>query len=143
MVLQVPVVEYNKESATIIYEEENGRRTEVPVTGGNCKLQWKADWAMRWRALDVDYEMSGKDLIPSLQLSSQICKVLGGRPPENLTYELFLDENAQKISKSRGNGLTIDEWLKYGTRSSLAFYMFQSPRKAKRLYFDVIPKNVE
>ena len=142
-VLQVPVSKTNKVQGTVTYQDEHGTEIEVPVTGGNCKLQWKADWAMRWRALDVDYEMSGKDLIPSLQLSSQICKVLGGKPPENLTYELFLDENAQKISKSRGNGLTIDEWLKYGTTSSLTHYMFQSPRKAKRLYFDVIPKAVD
>ena len=142
-VLQVPITATDPTRGTVTYKNEEGTEIEIPVTGGNCKLQWKADWAMRWKALEVDYEMSGKDLIPSLQLSSRICKILGGSPPENLTYELFLDENAQKISKSRGNGLTIDEWLKYGPTSSLAFYMFQSPRKAKRLYFDVIPKNVD
>lgn len=98
---------------------------------------------MRWVALGVDYEMSGKDLIPSLQLSSRICRILGGTPPENLTYELFLDESGQKISKSKGNGLTIDEWLTYGSRESLSLYMYQSPRKAKRLYFDVIPRHVD
>ena len=142
-VLQVPVVARDEDAGTITYETEDGRRIETPVTGGHCKLQWKADWAMRWVALDVDYEMSGKDLIPSLQLSSKICRILGGRPPENLTYELFLDEAGQKISKSRGNGLSIDEWLRYGPRESLTLYMFQSPRKAKRLYFDVIPRHVD
>jgi lysyl-tRNA synthetase class 1 len=98
---------------------------------------------MRWRAFDVDYEMSGKDLIDSVKLSSQICRVIGGNPPENLTYELFLDQEGQKISKSKGNGLTIDEWLTYAPAESLAYYMFQAPRKAKRLYFDVIPRAVD
>jgi len=142
-VLQVPLVGRDPDAGTITYRNEQGNLVEVPITGGNCKLQWKVDWAMRWHALGVDYEMSGKDLIPSLHLSSKICRILGGTPPENLTYELFLDENGEKISKSRGNGLTIDEWLKYGPRESLSFYMYQSPRKAKRLYFDVIPRNVD
>jgi lysyl-tRNA synthetase class 1 len=115
----------------------------VPVTGGRCKLQWKADWAMRWTALGVDYEMAGKDLIDSVKLSGQICRILGGTPPEGFNYELFLDENGEKISKSRGNGLTIDEWLRYANPESLSLYMYQAPRKAKRLYFDVIPKNVD
>ncbi len=108
-VLQVPVVAHDVAAGTITYEDADGARVEVAVTGGACKLQWKADWAMRWLALGVDYEMSGKDLIPSLQLSSRICRILGGTPPENLTYELFLDESGQKISKSKGNGLTIDD----------------------------------
>ena len=142
-VLQVPLIGYDETVGTITYRNEKEEPVEVPVTGGNCKLQWKADWAMRWFALGVDYEMSGKDLIPSLQLSSKICRIIGGQPPENLTYELFLDENGQKISKSRGNGLTIDEWLTYGPRESLSFYMYQTPRKAKRLHFDVIPRNVD
>lgn len=142
-VLQVPLISRDVDASTVTYRDEQGRSVEVPVTGGYCKLQWKADWAMRWIALSVDYEMSGKDLIPSLHLSSKICRILGGQPPENLTYELFLDENGEKISKSRGNGLTIDEWLTYGPRESLSFYMYQSPRKAKRLYFDVIPRNVD
>ncbi len=142
-VLQAPVVAHDADAGTVVYEEAGGKRTELPVTGGHCKLQWKADWAMRWYALDVDYEMSGKDLIPSLQLSSKICRILGARPPENLTYELFLDENGQKISKSKGNGLSIDEWLRYGAPESLTHYMYQSPRKAKRLYFDVIPRHVD
>ena len=142
-VLQVPVIRTDPVHGTITYRDQTSEEIEVSVTEGNCKLQWKADWAMRWKTFAVDYEMSGKDLIPSLQLSSQICALLSANPPENLTYELFLDENAQKISKSRGNGLTIDEWLKYGPTSSLAYFMFQSPKKAKRLYFDVIPKNVD
>ena len=142
-VLQVPVLETNVSKGTIVYQEENGEKTEVPVSGGAVKLQWKPDWGMRWYALDVDYEMSGKDLIPSVQLSSKICRTLGKKPPECLSYELFLDENGQKISKSKGNGLTIEEWLKYATPESLSLYMFQKPKTAKRLYFDVIPKAVD
>jgi len=142
-VLQVPIVEQKVEAGTIVYKDEDGSLIEVPVTGGRCKLQWKCDWAMRWTALGVDYEMSGKDLIDSVRLSSRICKILGGRPPEGFTYELFLDENGEKISKSRGNGLTVEEWLRYAPDESLQLYMFNSPRKAKRLYFDVIPKHVD
>ncbi|MFP3943257.1 MAG: lysine--tRNA ligase, partial [Alphaproteobacteria bacterium] len=142
-VLQVPVLERDADAGTILFEDEDGTRTELPVTGGNCKLQWKADWAMRWYALGVDYEMAGKDLIDSVRLSSRIVKALGGTPPEGFSYELFLDEKGQKISKSKGNGLTIEEWLRYASPESLSLYMFQSPRKAKRLYFDVIPKTVD
>lgn len=143
-VLQVPILERHLESDSITYRDpESQKLVEVPITGGHCKLQWKVDWGMRWRAFDVDYEMSGKDLIDSVKLSSQICRVIGGHPPENLTYELFLDQEGQKISKSKGNGLTIDEWLKYAPAESLAYYMFQAPRKAKRLYFDVIPRAVD
>ena len=143
VVLQVPVVERNVKAGTIVYEEEDGTKTEVPVTGGHCKLQWKADWAMRWTALDVDYEMSGKDLIESVNLSGKICRILGGKPPAGFSYELFLDENGEKISKSRGNGLTVDEWLRYAPPESLAYFMFQKPKAAKRLYFDVIPRQVD
>ena len=139
IVLQVPVVAWDVAAGTIVYDEE-GRKTEVPVTGGHCKLQWKADWAMRWFALSVDYEMSGKDLIPSVELSTKIVRALGGEPPETFIFELFLDEAGQKISKSKGNGLSVDEWLAYGPEESLALFMFQKPRAAKRLYFDVIPK---
>ncbi len=141
-VLQVPVVEWNAAAGTIVYDED-GAKTEVPVTGGRCKLQWKADWAMRWFALGVDYEMSGKDLIPSVELSTRIVRVLGGQPPETFTYELFLDEEGQKISKSKGNGLSVDEWLAYGPEESLALFMFSKPRAAKRLYFDAIPRAVD
>ena len=141
-VLQVPVVARDVKAGTITYEE-NGKRIEVPVTGGRCKLQWKADWAMRWVALGVDYEMAGKDLIPTAQLSSKICRIMGTTPPEGFHYELFLDEHGEKISKSRGNGLAIEDWLRYATPESLALFMFQKPRTAKRLYFDVIPKTVD
>ncbi len=142
-VLQVPVIERNENAGTIVYQDEDGSRIETPVTGGHCKLQWKADWAMRWRALDVDYEMSGKDLIDSVRLSSRICKVLGAHPPKTYIYELFLDEDGEKISKSRGNGISIEEWLTYASAESLSLFMYQSPRKAKRLYFDVIPRTVD
>ncbi len=143
-VLQVPTLERFPERGTIVYADpETGEKVETPVTGGACKLQWKPDWAMRWAALGVDYEMAGKDLIDSVRVSSRICKVLGGTPPDGFNYELFLDENGEKISKSRGNGLTIDEWLSYASPESLSLYMFQKPRAAKRLYFDVIPKAVD
>ncbi len=143
-VLQVPVIDRDLAAGTILYKDpETGKLTQVPVTSGHCKLQWKADWAMRWAALGVDYEMAGKDLIESVRLSGQICRIIGGRQPEGFIYELFLDENGEKISKSRGNGLTIEEWLSYANPESLALYMYQSPRKAKRLYFDVIPRAVD
>jgi lysyl-tRNA synthetase, class I len=143
-VLQVPILERKVDAGTIVYRDpDSDGLVEVPVTGGHVKCQWKADWALRWTALGVDYEMSGKDLIDSVKLSSRICAALGGTPPDGFNYELFLDENGQKISKSKGNGLTIDEWLAYASPESLAFYMFQRPRAAKRLYFDVIPKAVD
>ena len=139
-VLQVPTLERNLERGTIVFEDEDGARVETPVTGGRVKLQWKPDWAMRWAALGVDYEMSGKDLIDSVKAANKICRILGGEPPEGFNYELFLDEQNQKISKSKGNGLTMEDWLRYGAPESLAYYMFQSPKSAKRLFFDVIPK---
>ncbi|MDX1710091.1 MAG: lysine--tRNA ligase [Rhodovibrionaceae bacterium] len=142
-VLQVPVVERDAEAGTIVYIDEDGSRVETPVTGGRCKLQWKPDWGMRWYALGVDYEMSGKDLIESVKLGSRITKILDGRPPEGFHYELFLDEEGQKISKSKGNGLTADEWLTYAPEESLSLFMYQKPRAAKRLYFDVIPKTAD
>jgi len=144
VVLQVPIVERDVEAGTVSYNDpETGDLVTVPVTGGACKLQWKCDWAMRWTALDVDYEMSGKDLIDSVKLSSRIETILGGRPPEGFNYELFLDEQGQKISKSKGNGLSVEEWLAYGPPESLALFMYQQPRRAKRLYFDQIPKAVD
>ena len=144
IVLQVPIVARDVKAGTISYEEpETGERVTLPVTGGHCKLQWKPDWAMRWTAFGIDYEMAGKDLIDSVKLSAEICRVLGGHPPEGFHYELFLDEKGQKISKSKGNGLTIDEWLTYASPESLALYMFLQPRAAKRLHFDVIPKTVD
>jgi len=142
-VLQVPVLERKVDAGTIVFEDEDGRKVEVPVTGGNVKLQWKPDWGMRWYALGVDYEMAGKDLIPSVELAGRIVKILGGQPPEGFNYELFLDDKGQKISKSKGNGLTIEEWLTYAPPESLSLYMFQKPKTAKRLYFDVIPRAVD
>ncbi|GEO81883.1 lysine--tRNA ligase [Pararhodospirillum oryzae] len=142
-VLQVPVIETNAAAGTLVYERPDGKKVETPVTGGACKLQWKADWGMRWFALGVDYEMSGKDLIPSVQLSSRICRILGAEPPQTLSYELFLDGEGQKISKSKGNGLAVEEWLRYANPESLALFMFQKPKTAKRLHFDVIPRAVD
>ena len=143
-VLQVAILERKLDAGTIVYRDpDSGDLVEQPVTGGRVKCQWKADWALRWAALGVDYEMSGKDLIDSVKLSSQICRVLGVDPPDGFNYELFLDENGQKISKSKGNGLTIDEWLNYASPESLSLFMFQKPRAAKRLYFDVIPRAVD
>ena len=139
-VLQVPTLERHVARGTIVFEDEDGKKAEVPVTGGQVKLQWKPDWAMRWTALGVDYEMAGKDLIDSVKVSSKVCRILGGVPPEGFNYELFLDENNQKISKSKGNGLSMEDWLRYGAPESLSYYMFQSPRSAKRLFFDVVPK---
>ena len=144
IVLQVPLVARDVKRGTITYDDpDTGERMTTPVTGGACKLQWKPDWAMRWVALGVDYEMAGKDLIDSVKLSGEICKGLGGLPPEGFNYELFLDETGQKISKSKGNGLTIDEWLRYASPESLSLFMYREPKAAKRLYFDVIPRNVD
>ena len=143
IVLQVPVIERDIAAGTIVYQREDGKKIETPVTGGHCKLQWKADWGMRWAGLGVDYEMSGKDLIDSVKLSSRICRALGNPPPLNLTYELFLDDGGQKISKSKGNGLAVEEWLRYAPPESLSMFMYQKPKTAKRLFFDVIPKSVD
>ncbi|MCQ8240454.1 lysine--tRNA ligase [Rhizosaccharibacter radicis] len=140
VVMQVRIDEVDPAAGTVRWQDETGKRFETPVTGGAAKLQWKADWAMRWYALGVDYEMSGKDLIDSVRLSGKICRILGAEPPAGLTYELFLDEHAQKISKSKGNGLSVEEWLRYAPPESLAQYMFNQPTRAKRLFFDVIPR---
>lgn len=143
-VLQVPMIARDAEAGTITYmDPETSEEITTSVTGGHVKCQWKADWAMRWVALGVAYEMAGKDLIESVHLSSRIAKALGGRPPEGFNYELFLDENGEKISKSKGNGLTIEEWLTYASPESLSLFMYQKPKTAKRLYFDVIPKHVD
>lgn len=143
-VLQVHMVARDADAGTVTYiDPETGDRVETEVTGGKVKCQWKADWAMRWAALGVDYEMAGKDLIDSVTLSSRICKALGATPPEGFNYELFLDEKGEKISKSKGNGLTIEEWLTYATPESLSLYMFQKPKSAKKLHFDVIPRAVD
>jgi lysyl-tRNA synthetase class 1 len=144
VVMQVAIEELKKDTFTLVWRDpDTNERFETSLLGGNAKLQWKPDWAMRWVALGVDYEMAGKDLIDSVKLSSEIARALKGLPPEGFNYELFLDDKGQKISKSKGNGLTIDEWLSYGTPESLALYMFQKPREAKRLHFDVIPRAVD
>jgi lysyl-tRNA synthetase class 1 len=143
-VLQVPMIERDASRGTIVYlDPDTNEKVETEVTGGRVKCQWKADWAMRWFALGIDYEMAGKDLIESVKLSGKICRALGGRPPEGFNYELFLDDKGQKISKSKGNGLTIEEWLTYASPESLSLFMFQKPTAAKRLYFDVIPRAVD
>ncbi len=140
-VMQVPIERRDPDAGTVAWRDpDNGESFETPITGGGCKLQWKADWAMRWFALGVDYEMSGKDLIESVRLSGRICRILGSKPPEGFTYELFLDEHAQKISKSKGNGLSVEEWLRYAPPEALGQYMYNQPQRAKRLYFDVIPR---
>jgi len=144
VVLYVPIVAHDVKAGTVCYDDpETKERVTLPVTGGHCKLQWKPDWAMRWVALGIDYEMAGKDLIDSVKLSGEICRALGGTPPEGFNYELFLDEKGQKISKSKGNGLTIEEWLRYASPESLSLFMYREPKSAKRLYFDVIPRHVD
>jgi lysyl-tRNA synthetase, class I len=143
-VLQVPVIAHDAKAGTITYQDpDTAEQVTALVTGGRCKLQWKPDWAMRWVALGVDYEMAGKDLIDSVKLSGEICRALGGLPPEGFNYELFLDEHGQKISKSKGGGLTIEEWLRYASPESLSLFIYREPKAAKRLYFDVIPRHVD
>ena len=144
VVLQVAITGHDAKAGTVDYNDpRDGKPRSVSVKGGACKLQWKCDWAMRWHALGVDYEMSGKDLIESMNLSSEIVRIMDGTPPAGVSYELFLDENGQKISKSKGNGLSVEEWLKYGTEESLVLFMYNQPKRAKRLFFDVIPKMVD
>lgn len=142
-VLYVPMKDVNASAGTITFADEDGTDITLPVTGGHAKLQWKPDFGMRWSALGVDFEMFGKDHQTNAPIYDRICEILGGKAPEHYVYELFLDEVGQKISKSKGNGLTIDEWLTYASPESLALYMFQKPRVAKRLYFDVIPRAVD
>ncbi|GGE93073.1 lysine--tRNA ligase [Stappia taiwanensis] len=142
-VLYVPMKDVNASEGTITFADEDGRDVTLPVTGGNVKLQWKPDFGARWAALDVDFEMFGKDHLTNAKIYDSICEILGGTAPEHFVYELFLDENGQKISKSKGNGVTIDEWLTYASPESLALYMYTKPRTAKKLHFDVIPKAVD
>ena len=144
IVMQVPMQHIDPAGGTVTWKDPStGDTFQTSVKGGACKLQWKADWAMRWYALQVDYEMSGKDLIDSVKLSARICRILGGQPPEGMTYELFLDQDGQKISKSKGNGLSVQEWLTYAPNESLGQFMYNQPQRAKRLYFDVIPRAVD
>ena len=143
VVLQVPLEEVKPQVGTIVFKDEDGELTEIPVTGGHVKCQWRADWALRWKDLDVDYEMAGEDLKTSADVAAKIVRRLGGNPPVGMRYKLFLDEHEQKISKSKGNGLTINEWLTYAPPESLAYYLFLRPTSGKKLYFDVIPKAVD
>jgi lysyl-tRNA synthetase, class I len=141
-VLEVPVAEILKEQSKIIFNNE-GKKIEVSILDGHCKLQWKVDWAMRWYALNIDFEMYGKDLIESAILSSRIIKLIGKSNPSGFAYELFLDEKGEKISKSKGNGITIDQWLEYASPESLSLYMYQNPKRAKKLYKEIVPKTVD
>ncbi|WP_414898206.1 lysine--tRNA ligase [Rhodovulum sp. YEN HP10] len=142
-VLYVPMKHVDAANHTVTFDDETGREWTLPVTGGNVKLQWKPDFGARWAALGVDFEMYGKDHSTNTPIYDRICEILGGRKPEHFTYELFLDENGEKISKSKGNGLTIDEWLSYASTESLSYFMYQKPKTAKRLWWDVIPKAVD
>jgi lysyl-tRNA synthetase class 1 len=142
-VLQVPVEVIDAEAGIIAFDDEDGSRVHQSAFGGLAKLQWKVDWAARWVALDVDYEMAGKDLIDSVTQSGKIARILGARPPEGFNYEMFLDEAGEKISKSKGNGLSLEEWLRYGSEPSLAFYIYREPRRAKSLHLGVIPRAVD
>ena len=142
-VLYVPLKEINAKEGTITFDDEDGEEMTLPVTGGNVKLQWKPDFGARWAALGVDFEMYGKDHATNTPIYDSICEILGGKKPEHFTYELFLDQNGEKISKSKGNGLTIDEWLTYASTESLSYFMYQKPKTAKRMYFDVIPKAMD
>ncbi len=142
-VLQVPVEVVDAEAGLVAFLDEDGARVERSILGGRAKLQWKPDWGMRWAALGVDYEMHGKDLIDSALLGGRIAQVLGGRKPEGLIYELFLDERGEKISKSKGNGLGLEQWLTYGPPESVAFYAYREPKKAKSLHMGVIPRAID
>jgi len=142
-VLQVPVKVEDEEKGEISFTDEDGENCKTNISKGNCKLQWKVDWAMRWDALDVDYELYGKDLVDSIRSTEEICRVLGKSPPLGFNYELFLDEKGEKISKKKGNGMSIEEWIKYGPSESLLLFMYYTPKKAKKLYYDVIPKHVD
>ena len=141
-VLEIPVIEIDQDKSKIIFDN-NGKKLEKSILNGECKLQWKVDWAMRWYALDVDFEMYGKDLIESAILSTKIINLLGKRNPSGFAYELFLDERGEKISKSKGNGITIDQWLEFASPESLSLFMYQNPKRAKKLYKEIVPKAVD
>ena len=142
VVLEIPIIEIDEINSKIIFDNR-GKKLEKSILDGNCKLQWKVDWAMRWFALDVDFEMYGKDLIESAILSSKIINLLGKSNPAGFAYELFLDEKGEKISKSKGNGITIDDWLQYASPESLSLFMYQNPKRAKKLYKEIVPKAVD
>ena len=141
-VLEIPLIGKNEKNGTVIFDNNN-KKLETNILDGNCKLQWKVDWAMRWFTFDVDFEMYGKDLNESAILSGKICRVLGKSPPNGFAYELFLDEKGEKISKSKGNGISIDQWLRYASPESLSLYMYPNPKRAKKLYSEIVPKTVD
>ena len=141
-VLEIPLKSMNKQNGKVTFDNK-GKILETNILDGNCKLQWKVDWAMRWFTYDVDFEMYGKDLTESAILSSKVCKILGKTPPNGFAYELFLDEKGEKISKSKGNGISIEQWLRYASPESLALYMYPNPKRAKKLYSEVVPKTVD
>ena len=141
-VLEIPIIEIDKKNSSLVFDN-NGKKLKASILDGNCKLQWKVDWAMRWYTLDVDFEMYGKDLIESAILSSKIIKLLGKNNPSGFAYELFLDDKGEKISKSKGNGVTIEEWLNYASPESLSLFMYQNPKRAKKLYKEIVPKAVD
>ena len=141
-VLEIPIIEIDKKNSSLVFDN-NGKKLKASILDGNCKLQWKVDWAMRWYTLDVDFEMYGKDLIESAILSSKIIKLLGKNNPSGFAYELFLDDKGEKISKSKGNGVTIEEWLDYASPESLSLFMYQNPKRAKKLYKEIVPKAVD
>ena len=141
-VLEIPLVNMDKKSGKVVFDNK-GEKLETDILNGHCKLQWKVDWAMRWFTFDVDFEMYGKDLTESAILSSKICRTLGKSPPNGFAYELFLDEKGEKISKSKGNGISIEQWLRYASPESLALYMYPNPKRAKKLYSEVVPKTVD
>lgn len=142
-VLYVPMKRVDAKAGTITFDDEDGEEITQPVTGGRAKMQWKPDFGMRWAALGIDFEMFGKDHLPNQAIYARICKALGAEPPVNYVFELFLDQEGEKISKSKGNGIAVEEWLTYSAPESLALFMYQKPKTAKRLYFDIIPKEVD
>ncbi|MCO4824075.1 MAG: lysine--tRNA ligase [Amylibacter sp.] len=142
-VLYVPMKDVDGKNGTITFDDEDGKEFTLPVTGGNVKLQWKPDFGARWAALDVDFEMYGKDHSTNTPIYDRICEILGGKKPDHFVYELFLDEQGHKISKTSGNGISIDEWLTYASAESLSYFMYLKPKTAKRMHFDVIPKAVD
>ena len=141
-VLEIPLLTKDEKSGKVVFDNK-GEKVETDVLNGNCKLQWKVDWAMRWFTFDVDFEMYGKDLTESAIISNKICRTLGKIPPNGFAYELFLDEKGEKISKSKGNGISIEQWLRYASPESLALYMYPNPKRAKKLYSEVVPKAVD
>ena len=141
-VLEIPLIEMDKKTGKVVFDN-SGEKIETKILDGNCKLQWKVDWAMRWFTFDVDFEMYGKDLTESAILSNKICRSLGKTPPNGFAYELFLDEKGEKISKSKGNGISIEQWLRYASPESLSLYMYPNPKRAKKLYKEIVPKTVD